>query len=623
MNKRKIGIWGWWQGKNLGDNWIKKILTSAFPYADFVPTSVQNFNNYDFMICGGGGLFVHDVVEPWLTHKITIPYGMIGLGAEFPHSSDIAQKLESASEFFYVRDKYSIDCMKISDTAKSYDCTFYKPLNWIKMEDIKTDQLFFVWRDGHELITNETFAAYIQYDSNAWSHWNQVLQQRFNIIRCDDFQTEDDNMEIHISDSGFIISGRYHGIVAAIQKGLPFIAIDICPKIRALLTECDLEEYCIKINEYEKLDGLITHALNNINDIRTKEFKYREHAKKKMVEDIKTAQKKVFLICKPYRAIHYGSYWMGKNDIINTMSDDLAELCTLKKIDLRAYSKNKSKRIRATLQEPNTKLSILDHKRVLMDILTFRPDFIVMNSAGLVLEDKTFNKLKKLGVKTIGIEMSDPDVYPYNGAIYAYKYDLFYTNSKYSYLNQYDSEKVNIRIMPFAASLKHHYYMPEIKREYDLVIVGHARADRIELVKQLEKEFKVGTYGNGWEHSLGVVNGIEHVKAINRGKMYLSFSKTMAGFDNVKVGLFEAMACNQVVITSYMDELNDYFEIGKEILCYKSESEIPSLIKHYLTHENELEVIRQQAYKRFLSEHTYINRWLEVLNELGTSHGYK
>lgn len=623
MNKPKIGIWGWWQGHNLGDNWIKKVLSIAFPYAEFVPTSVLDFKNYDFIICGGGGLFVYDVIEPWLTYRITVPYGMIGLGAEFAHTSDTAQMLEAKSKFFYVRDKYSVDCMNVSDKTASYDCTFYKPVHWVKKENIKINNLFFVWRDGRELISNKKFETYIQYDADAWNHWNQLLHQRFSTIICDDFHTEDDDIESHMADSGFVVSGRYHGIIAAIQKGLPFIAIDICPKIRALLKECDLEKYCIKINEYEKLDELVTSALNNIELIRSKEAAYRETANKKISRDIRTAQKEIYRICKPYKAIHYGSYWMGKNDIVNTMSDDLAEICRLEKIDLRAYTQHKSKRIRASLQAPNTKISILDHKRIMLDVFLFRPDFIIMNSAGLVLEDKTFQKLKQLGIKTIGMEMSDPDVYPYNGAIYAHKYDLFYTNSKYSFLNQYNSQKVNIRIMPFAASQKHHYYMPDVKKVYDLVIVGHARPDRIELVRQLEKNFKVGTYGNGWEHSLGVVSGIEHIKAINSGKIYLSFSKTMAGFDNIKVGLFEAIACNQVVITSYMDELNDYFEIGKEVLCYKSESEIPALIEHFLTHEQELEAIRQRAYKKFLSEHTYVDRWVEVLNDIGTSYRYK
>ena len=225
-------------------------------------------------------------------------------------------------------------------------------------------------------------------------------------------------------------------------------------------------------------------------------------------------------------------------------------------------------------------------------------------------------KLKMNGVMTVGISLSDPDVFPYNGKIYANKFDLFYTNSKYSLINEYPKTGANIFILPFAASTKHHYYMPEVKKEYDLVVVAHAREDRISVIKKLEKICKVGTYGNGWSNSLGTVNGLEHVKAINSGRMYLSFARTVAGFDNVKVGLFEAMACNQVVITSYMEELRDYFDIGREILCYKSEDELYSLVEYYLEHTEELEQIRKKGYERFLREHTYKERWDGILKQI-------
>ncbi|RAZ93259.1 spore maturation protein, partial [Klebsiella oxytoca] len=79
---------------------------------------------------------------------------------------------------------------------------------------------------------------------------------------------------------------------------------------------------------------------------------------------------------------------------------------------------------------------------------------------------------------------------------------------------------------------------PEGKKKYDVVIVGHARKERMETVNRLSLKYRIGTYGNGWKDSLGVVNGIEHVKAINSGKMYLSFAATMAGYENVKVGIF-------------------------------------------------------------------------------------
>lgn len=61
----KLYIWGWWQGNNLGDNWIKNVLGELFPNANFIDTSVRKFEKNSFVICGGGGLFVHDVIEPW------------------------------------------------------------------------------------------------------------------------------------------------------------------------------------------------------------------------------------------------------------------------------------------------------------------------------------------------------------------------------------------------------------------------------------------------------------------------------------------------------------------------------------------------------------------------------
>ena len=64
MNENGLYIWGWWQGNNLGDNWIKKILSRLFPMAQFIDTNVQKFKKNSFVICGGGGLFISDVVAP-------------------------------------------------------------------------------------------------------------------------------------------------------------------------------------------------------------------------------------------------------------------------------------------------------------------------------------------------------------------------------------------------------------------------------------------------------------------------------------------------------------------------------------------------------------------------------
>ena len=610
----KLYIWGWWQGNNFGDNWIKKTLHHCFPQAEFIDTSVQKFEKGSFVICGGGGLFIYDVIDPWTNLQKDIKYGILGIGAEFPHDSNKAIALEKNSKFFLVRDQHSLDCMHL-DISRSYDLTFVNPLKRVdKLEKIKK-QVFFVWRDGHELLSNEKFSKYIE-SGSSYDEWSEIIRRNFENIVEDDFQTREDNINDRISGSTFVISGRYHGIVAAIQKGLPFIAIDICPKIRALLEECGLDKYCIKISQIEKLEALIEDAYANIDEIRYKEKEYTDRANFVLLEQIDFTKIEILKAINPLNVIHYGSYWMKENDVVNTMADDLGKVCKCKKVDLKVYSNKPDVRIASDVKTPNGKLCQLKHARIVRDVKWNKADAIILNSGGLYLKDKTFNELSKRGTVTVGLSLSDPDVYPYNGKRYADKFNLFYTNSKYSYLNEYNHDKVNIGIMPFAASTSHHYYMPNVEKKFDLVVVAHSREDRAPVIRELEGICKVGCYGNGWEHTLGTVNGLNHVKAINSGKMYLSFAKTVAGFDNVKVGLFEAMACNQVVLTSYMEELQDYFIIGKEILCYKSEAELYDLVRYYLTHDDKLETVRRNGYKRFLNCHTYEKRWDNVLKDI-------
>ena len=612
---KKIAIWGWWQGRNLGDNWIKKTMQNLFPYASFIDTSVQDFSEFDFVICGGGGLYIYDVISPWNQNFGTIPFGAIGLGAEFEHPSQTAQILSKNASFFLVRDIYSLKCMHLSEEHRSYDITFAKPLNWTKIDELNLSKLLFVWRDGKELISNINFRQYIKYEE-CYSEWKKIIVNNFSQIVYNDFQMFSDDIDAVIEDCGFVISGRYHGIVSAIQKGLPFIAIDICPKIRALVNECGLDEYCIKISDVEKIANLIQKGKNEIKVIRKKEFEYRERAFRTLKIQLCNIQIKMFELLKPIKVIHYGSYWMGENDIVNTMSDDLGDLCEQIKFDLKIYSNKMDKRVKTKLSTPNGCLCVLDSKQIKEDIENINPDIVICNAGGIVFEDDVFEYAKKKHIKTVGISLSDPDVFPYNGVLYASKFDNYFTNSMYSFTHQYNKEITNIGIMPFAASIKHHFYIPDEQKIFDLVVVGHARDDRTSIVSNLRKICNVGLFGAGWCGGLGQVHGKALVRAINSGKMYLSFSKTVAGYNNVKVGLFEAMACNQFVITEYMEELENYFEIGKEIVCYHTIEELLDIVHFYLSNESERKKIQQAGYERFLQEHTYKHRWIKLLHEV-------
>lgn len=72
--------------------------------------------------------------------------------------------------------------------------------------------------------------------------------------------------------------------------------------------------------------------------------------------------------------------------------------------------------------------------------------------------------------------------------------------------------------------------------------------------------------------------------------------------------LFEATGCGALLITEYKDNLNDLFEIGKEVVAYRSPEECAALVNYYLVHTDEAEAIARAGQARTLRDHTYSKR---------------
>lgn len=315
------------------------------------------------------------------------------------------------------------------------------------------------------------------------------------------------------------------------------------------------------------------------------------------------------------KGIHFGSYWMGTNDVVYLMAFDLIDLCDLTIVDTGIYSGNKEQWYSEDYSYSSKRpIKWLGEQKVLELVKRHQPDFVIVNSGGMSLLQSTINHLKKNEIVTIGISLSDPDVFPLNGKIYSEYYDLFYTNSQYA-LSKLYSRKTNIKLLPFAASPKLHHPL-DIDKIYDIVVVGHARPKRIKIVKRLQKHFNVGLFGKGWGSEYNSVHGEDHVKAINSGKMYLSFSETDAGYLNVKVGIFEAIACKTCVVTQMFNEMESYFKYGIDILGYVNDNILVNLINTYTNNDKLRNWIANNSYERLIQEHTWTKRWEMVLADI-------
>lgn len=77
--------------------------------------------------------------------------------------------------------------------------------------------------------------------------------------------------------------------------------------------------------------------------------------------------------------------------------------------------------------------------------------------------------------------------------------------------------------------------------------------------------------------------------------------------------LYEATGVGSMLLTDYKDNLDQLFEIGKEVVAYRSKYECVKLIKYYLEHEEERASIAAAGQRRTLEEHTYYHRMEELV----------
>jgi len=193
------------------------------------------------------------------------------------------------------------------------------------------------------------------------------------------------------------------------------------------------------------------------------------------------------------------------------------------------------------------------------------------------------------------------------------------------------------------------------EREYDVTFVGQNYLNRQDYLEYLYKNgIDVYVWGPGWKNALspnakGIINKLkskiglsksilpktnidgplsdeELIKMYSRSKISLNFSEVVVSDQNYSPGAikrhirlrdFEAPMSGAFYITGYQDELKEYYEIDKEIVCYNTKEELLEKIRYYLKHQDEAEAIRIAGRKRALKDHKWENRFKELFNKIG------
>jgi spore maturation protein CgeB len=71
----------------------------------------------------------------------------------------------------------------------------------------------------------------------------------------------------------------------------------------------------------------------------------------------------------------------------------------------------------------------------------------------------------------------------------------------------------------------------------------------------------------------------------------------------------------------YVREIEEFFEVGREVVCFDGEPDLVDKARHYLAHESERETIRAAGHRRALADHTWERRFEAFFRHAGLDEG--
>ena len=151
---------------------------------------------------------------------------------------------------------------------------------------------------------------------------------------------------------------------------------------------------------------------------------------------------------------------------------------------------------------------------------------------------------------------------------------------------------------------KREAFLKKVIRQHDLKIWGYGYTSHKKwkaVAKQVQQKFVFNKafQGEAW--------GKEMFKILNESQITLNFHGDIATGYAVNMRLFEATGAGTLLITENTENINQFFEVGKEVVVYNSTEDAIDKINYYLSHPEKAEKIALAGQKKTLAKYNYKN----------------
>jgi hypothetical protein len=106
--------------------------------------------------------------------------------------------------------------------------------------------------------------------------------------------------------------------------------------------------------------------------------------------------------------------------------------------------------------------------------------------------------------------------------------------------------------------------------------------------------------------------GYDMYRQLQRAKIALNIHVDVAENYAGNMRLYESTGVGAMLVTDWKPNLHKLFELGKEVVAYRSPAECAELVEYFLSHDEEREEIARAGQERTLRDHTYAQRMREL-----------
>ena len=254
------------------------------------------------------------------------------------------------------------------------------------------------------------------------------------------------------------------------------------------------------------------------------------------------------------------------------------------------------------------------------------PDLILLYLRGNLLSEGLFELIRKRWkCPLLGMNLDDKvHFWEYGKAgggdhyrQWAPRFDLNLTNSKIAVSWYREAGAACVYLPPgmrrpegLSAPDHAHY-------SHFLGFVGSPKIDRALVVEQLRAAgLPVSVFGKGWPNGGWVDDPVAVYREI---QINLGFGMATPRLATTKNRDFECPGVGACYLTTFNWELAEWWDIGREILCYRDSEELIEIACWHKNHPQVCLSIAQAAWKRAHAEHTWELRFRKLFAEIGFS----